>query len=76
MSNARDYNSLLAEYDQLHQLIQMISEKRFEMVIPTLLRRLGEIGGTLDNATSPHHRTLKEILAEKRAQTLLQKSTH
>lgn len=65
MNNQYDYNELLTEQDQIAQLISMISENQYELVIRTLLKRLTKIEEMIEHATSPYRQNLREILAEK-----------
>lgn len=71
MSNAKNYNELLREYDQFHQLIPMLSEKKFDLVIPKLWKIINEIEQSVDIATSLPRRSIKEILAGKMGQVAI-----
>lgn len=76
MSNSRGNNELLMEYDQLIQLIPMISDERYGLARQTLSKRCIEVGEELDRATDPNFRTLAQLIAEKKAQLLLPKKEH
>lgn len=75
MNNSRDYNNLLREYDQIVKVIPVLGEATCDLVIRSLSNRLADIESILDRATS-RVKTLKELIAEKKAQLLSQKSGH
>lgn len=73
MNNSRDYNNLLREYDQIVKVIPLLGEVTCDLAIRSLANRLADIESILDRATS-RVKTLKELIAEKKAQLLPQNS--
>lgn len=73
MKIATDKNELLREYDQIVRLIPLLSEATCDLVIQALSNRLAELECSLSLATG---RSLKEILAEKKAQLLPPTNAH